>query len=189
MAGYCGFSKSNNAVRAENDGLVVASKLAKLLGGGVTAAIVKAAVHANEWHHTSKFFNCVNYYQTEPLVPLFRATGLRDMVAAAHACGERCDVQEAIGNVRRLRKMLAAQKRTYRESPQVWQNCTVHWLEWSGTRNHPKAHERSATGVRITFSGGVFVVIDLGAGGTFKKKAYSRGFEVFDATGKRVWFR
>ena len=59
MAGYSGYSKSNNALDAEADGLFPASKL-KLKG--VTAVKVREFFEPWEWHHTSKNYNRTNYY-------------------------------------------------------------------------------------------------------------------------------
>jgi len=48
MAGYNGFSMSNNAVRAYNNGLVPASKVS-----GVPSALVKEYGRPVEYHHSS----------------------------------------------------------------------------------------------------------------------------------------
>ena len=74
MAGYdWKAGKSNNAVAAEKDGLMVASKLAAVVKRhrrfrGCTAADVAAVLPASEWHHSSKFFNEVNYYDPAVLL-------------------------------------------------------------------------------------------------------------------------
>ena len=63
MAGYHEFSKSNNALAAEADGKFPASVLAKMLR--VRPGAIKALLHTSEWHHTSKHYNCTNYYSEE----------------------------------------------------------------------------------------------------------------------------
>jgi len=63
MAGYAGFSKSNNAVAAENSGRFPASVLAKKLK--VNTEAIKALLHPSEWHHTTKFYNKTDYYDME----------------------------------------------------------------------------------------------------------------------------
>lgn len=63
MAGYAGFSKSNNAVEAENSGRFPASVLAKKLKVNVEA--IKALLYPSEWHHTAKFYNRTDYYDIE----------------------------------------------------------------------------------------------------------------------------
>ena len=60
MAGYSGYSKSNNAIAAEAQGRFPASVLARKLGVK-TGAIRELAVDS-EWHHTSKKYNVTVYY-------------------------------------------------------------------------------------------------------------------------------
>ena len=77
MAGYNWFyGKSNNAVAAEEDGMRVKSKITKdwLREGGVneSAAFVKwlikvDEIYADEWHHSSKYFNEVDYFAAESI--------------------------------------------------------------------------------------------------------------------------
>ncbi|QPK81104.1 hypothetical protein G7Y41_08705 [Schaalia sp. ZJ405] len=78
MAGYNMMMwKSNNAVAAEREGMVVASKITKkwLADAGITEPVmfIKWLVRIGliseaEWHHTSKFYNRVNYYRAEDIV-------------------------------------------------------------------------------------------------------------------------
>lgn len=63
MAGYHNFSKSNNAVEAEESGRFPATVLAKLLG--VKTGAITALMSPSEWHHTSKFYNCTHYFSKE----------------------------------------------------------------------------------------------------------------------------
>lgn len=70
MAGYAGFSKSNNAINAENEGRFPLSIAKKMLSTQAkitqkVAEIALKATHSGEWHHTSKFYNRVNYYDIE----------------------------------------------------------------------------------------------------------------------------
>ena len=75
MAGYnWRAGKSNNAVAAEAEGLVVKSKLtaAWLQAHGIEEKVgfIKFLIQAGkicptEWHHTSKFFNRTDYYSAE----------------------------------------------------------------------------------------------------------------------------
>lgn len=78
MAGYnWRAGKSNNAVAAEAEGLVVKSKLtaAWLKAHGITETVgfIKFLIQAGkicpaEWHHTSKFFNRTDYYSAEEII-------------------------------------------------------------------------------------------------------------------------
>lgn len=70
MAGYNGYSKSNNAVEAEAAGRYPITKAAKIVAQktGVTIKearrVLKELGTGGEWHHSSKFFNAVDYYDT-----------------------------------------------------------------------------------------------------------------------------
>jgi len=82
MAGYNGYSKSNNAIEAEERGLMTASAIANIVGHGATAAGVKTVLTPVEWHHTSCHYNCTDYFDYD---------GDRDaeIVAASKATGDR----------------------------------------------------------------------------------------------------
>jgi hypothetical protein len=68
MTGYYGYSKSNNAVFAENQGKMNATNFAKWLRKispfwkGVTSKFVSTYIPSCEWHHTSMHYNITNYY-------------------------------------------------------------------------------------------------------------------------------
>jgi hypothetical protein len=69
MSGYSDdFSKSNNAINAENEGRYPASVLAKKIG--VKTGAIKALVPTTEWHHSSKFYNSVDYYEEEKAIEM-----------------------------------------------------------------------------------------------------------------------
>jgi hypothetical protein len=77
MAGYNNFSKSNNAVAAEASGRYPASVLAGRLG--VTTGAIRAVLRTSEYHHSSKFFNSVDYYdESEALEVLDELRAWRD---------------------------------------------------------------------------------------------------------------
>lgn len=75
MSGYnWRAGKSNNAVAAETQGLVVKSKITaawlkahgiKEKVGFIKFLIRGGIIVAEEWHHTSKFFNRTDYYSAE----------------------------------------------------------------------------------------------------------------------------
>ena len=71
MAGYDGFSRSNNAVRAESAGLMTATAAAAALRAqgvaGCTAADVRKALRWSERHHTSSHYNMTPYYDIHDL--------------------------------------------------------------------------------------------------------------------------
>jgi hypothetical protein len=62
MSGYAGYSMSNNAVRAYNDYKMPISELRKFLG------IKDVSFGECEWHHCSKFYNTVNFYDARDAI-------------------------------------------------------------------------------------------------------------------------
>jgi hypothetical protein len=162
MAGYSGFSKSNNAVAAEASGRHPATAAARLLG--VPVAWVKLQP-TREWHHTSSWYNSTDYYDLEQL--------------AEHLATE--EGQEQLAQVK---AEAAAQK----QKPEtVIGGAIVLWIEWTGTRNHPRAVERREENATITDAGGKFVTVVLQDGTTFKKGKRTNGFRVFK-DGKEIRF-
>lgn len=66
--GYSGWSKSNRAVEAEENGLLPLTRAIKAVAesAGVTRKVAREALLAvgpAEWHHTSKHFNRTDYYK------------------------------------------------------------------------------------------------------------------------------
>jgi hypothetical protein len=62
MAGYAGYSMSNNAVEAYNDYKMPISELRKFLG------IKDISFTPCEWHHSSKFYNSVDFYDARKAI-------------------------------------------------------------------------------------------------------------------------
>lgn len=117
MAGYSGYSKSINALEAEDDGLFPASICAKKLG--VSTAAIKEILRPSEWHHTSGWFNKTDYYDIS-------------------------DLSE---------EKLAALK-AYKADNSVYEyQADVEWIEWSGSRRHPKANKFKAENIKVTEKG------------------------------------
>lgn len=67
MAGYHNYSMSNNAVGAYSRGLLPTSKAAKVWGFKDTKSL-RACVHSSEWHHTSKEYNCTDFFDVEETI-------------------------------------------------------------------------------------------------------------------------
>lgn len=149
MSGYCGFSKSNNAIEAEADGRYPASVIAKMLG--VSTEAVKAIVPSYEWHHTSKFFNSTPYYDLS-------------------------DAKERLAELKAFK---------IEKIKQDFEHATVIYLEWYGSRRHPRAKEIVLKDVSVTQDGNWFWFADE-HGITRRKNRSTRGFGVWDATGKRL---
>ena len=144
MSGYNGFSKSNNAVAAEAEGRFPASVGAKRLG--VPVEFVRAQ-GTSEWHHTSKNYNGTEFFDLDSI-------------------REHLETDEGRAQLDAIKSELKA-KKTAPET--VHAPADVKWLEWGGTRNHPKAKEMSASGATVTDRGGKFVEVKLAGGRTFRK--------------------
>lgn len=157
MAGYNGYSKSNNALVAENEGKFPSSILAKKLG--VKSQAVKALMQPSEWHHTSSHYNCTDYYDGGVLIAV--KTGDIDGY-------DDDDVTEA-------RELLAALKAWQPAAEEVFENCDVEWLEWSGTRKHPKAETMKSSGCRVAVKG-TTCTVTFSDGKTMQKRKSTRGF-------------
>lgn len=135
MSGYNGYSMSNNAVSAYNNGMMPRSKWTKAaiiaayadlgadpdlivaLRKAPAAAVKDACLYKAEWHHTSCWYNSTDFYAVDEDVTTERIA----TYSAAHA----------------------AEKSVKPEAPasEVWE---IKYLVWSGTRKHPKATEHTA---------------------------------------------
>lgn len=115
---------------------------------GVPVAAVKAA-EWSEWHHTSSWYNRTYYYDLEEV---------RGWLATDEG-------QQALANARAPREAV------------TYQDVTVEWLEWSGSRKHPKATERTAGGCTVTIKGQM-ATITLPDGGTMRKRLTTRGLHM-----------
>jgi hypothetical protein len=158
MAGYDGFSKSNNALDAEMDGRYPLSRtkgvLAKALG--ITqdqARFILEKRGTREWHHTSSQFNMTNYYDVKSLVKEIQ---------------DDPDVS--------LDDLLAGYKKPSKSAVIVHENCTVKWIEWEGTQNHPRAIKHEETDCTVEDKGGKMVLVTLPNGHSFRKGKTTNGF-------------
>jgi hypothetical protein len=155
MAGYADdFSKSNNALDAEARGLMTASAIARKIGHGATAAGVKVVLRRAEWHHTSKMYNPVGYYDYDAAVEDAAEHG-RDVAAEIIAASAKPAATE-----------------------QTIANARVEWLEWGGTRKHPRATVRQASGCTVTYTGGEFVKVMYALTRTMRKGRETKGFKI-----------
>ena len=153
MAGYHGYSMSNNAVDAYADGRMPLSRitLAVLREAGWTETLALAkwlarteSWECSEWHHTSKEFHTTDFYDPAELVEWWQ--GLDD------------DDRTALTELYVL----------YRPAKQQLSEERVHgtYTEFSGSRNHPKLTKHDFTGTKK----GGWIYLDGGG----KKKATGR---------------
>lgn len=153
MAGYNGFSMSNNAVAAYSNGLVPASKIP-----GVPAALVREFVRPDEWHHSSKNYNTVDFFNPVAVRATF---GL--------------EVHEDYDADPRAVAALAAHNARAKSAPVVHENCRVEWIEWAGSLKRPTATNRVAEGCTVSVKGAT-ATITLPDGATMTKRLSTRGF-------------
>lgn len=179
MAGYCGYSKSNNALDAEAQGKMTASALARKIGGGATAAGVAEVLEPCEWHHTSKHYNRTNYYDIESDVDALATERASDDIIAGSSeditlmAGIRDELYE------KIREASRELKSKTKASAEVFEGCHVEWIEWAGTRNHPKAIPHSADNCRVEVKGDWAIISGVHPSGydmNFRKKLTTRGF-------------
>jgi hypothetical protein len=177
MAGYQDdFSKSNNAVAAENAGRFPATRAARILG--VPTGFIKdrcAFACGGEYHHTSKFCNCTDYYDTHPLFAW--KNGEPDAL-------EEHDGQTLADAVSEWSRAKKAEKAA---PAKVHTGCTVTWLVWGGSRRHPQAREEIAQNCAVTDRGGEFLTITLPCGTDFRKGRNTNGLIVKNAEGRVIY--
>ena len=174
MSGYQEYSKSNNAVAAECASRFPATEAASRLG--LSAGFVRdccAFTNQGERHHVSKYYNEVPYYDTK----LIQRWMEGDVDAIEEAGSTFAD---ALASWRSALRTAAAMPVT------VLSGVTVTWLEWGGTRTHPHAITRKASGCTITDKGGSFVQVTFPDGKVMKKGRMTTGFSVTRGDGTQV---
>lgn len=163
MAGYNGYSMSNNAVTAYEDGERPFSKWTKAavierieqliedcdveLRIDKTAlfalrapALKKLVLRKASWHHTSGWYNATDFYDVS--IPALETLTEEDLAAAAARKPAQAEPEE--------------------------ERWLCEYLEWSGSRKHPKATACTGEGVIR----GNWFHLDDGS----KKSVTARGF-------------
>lgn len=171
MAGYHNYSMSNNAVAAYARGEMPLSKWTKAailaaaaeylehdengaqklewLRAGRLANLKRFALHNSSWHHTSSHYNSTDFFSLDEL------------------------------NLDNMTEIDAAKLKENEEAPAVdvapgrRVGC-IEWLEWGGTRKHPRAFERKLENVEIEEKGCFYLVFKNGVQ-VLKKKIGSNG--------------
>ena len=87
MSGYSGYSRSNNAVAAEERGKLPITRATRMVAdlAGCTQTVARAALlfrGPDEWHHTSTRFNATNYYDVDAAVEIVEANKLSARISA-----------------------------------------------------------------------------------------------------------
>lgn len=145
MAGYSGFSMSNNAVAAYQDGEKPLSKWTKrdilnaiidaIHEGGLILScsleklkkipvkeLKKLCLFRSSWHHTSSYYNTTDFYTL-------------DVGAVENLTNSELD------------KILADSKKEEIKEQVVEEKWECAFLEWGGTRKHPTAKEVVEEGI------------------------------------------
>lgn len=158
MTGYNGYSKSNNAINAERRGLVTATALGKQLG--VSSIAIATCLDPAEWHHTSKEYNCTDYYRWDTDDMADDDIDPAELVAKMKAFDrERSSTRHRIGVTVTYSEWHGRGQSKKREELTL-ENCvtvergsttTVHYIDW---RNDVVAMKKKTNGNWITFRGG-----------------------------------
>lgn len=164
-AGYHGYSKSNNAIRAENENKFPASVAAKKLG--VSTDAIKTFIPTSEWHHYSSYYNRVNVYDITPYLMLKNNEDMSDMY-------DSDEIEEYVSNYERMKEM---SKKDKKEKDIHTFKANVEYIEWTGTRNRPKANIKKYDNIDVEQKGS-FYTFYLPNGGIVKKKIGSNGTKV-----------
>lgn len=133
MSGYRGYSMSNNAVAAYEEGkkplskwskseildsLCVSEEEKKKLKKYCLDTLRQYFLRYSEWHHTSSHYNCTDFY--EVVVP------------------DRIDYKILDASEAFYRECIQVQKIKKAEAKKL-KKAFCKWVNWEGTRSHPKA--------------------------------------------------
>jgi len=177
MAGYDYHAgMSNNAVDAYERGLLPASKIKP-----VPAKLIREYVRAAEWHHTSKWYNATDMFDPDEVLAVF---GIKE--SEDYAPNPR-----AIEALKEWKEKRSKEKKT---GGKTYKNCRVRWLEWYGSKRHPYASEKEATGCTVVVKGQTATIL-LPNDRKIIKRLFTNGFS-FEPEGKprdkgehRIWDR
>lgn len=148
MAGYCGYSKSNNALIAESEGkfplTFAAKRIAKELKLRERDVREAIRLHYCEWHHTSCRYNKTYYYDVADII------------------------QKINNNIIIVKRLDDAIEQRY--------HADIEYIEWSGTRTRPKANIIKLVNVEIIDKGSYVIFVHDGI--TVKKFKKTNGFYI-----------
>lgn len=180
MSGYYGYSMSNNAMDAYDEGKMPISKWTKkailaaaesyfvneahdeqaeqkmtLLRKMKVETLKKHLLACTEWHHSSKFYNRTDFYALCDLAEI----SLEDMDSWLSAAPS------------------ATTEKPVAETP-LRKKGKIFYIVWGGTRNHPRATEKMLENVYIEERGCFYEIYDAGGKLILKKKIGSNGTHV-----------
>ena len=168
MTGYHNYSMSNNAVDAYDKGLLPASKIK-----GIPASLIKKYCSSEEWHHCSKKYNRVEFYDPRLVRKKFGLLTYDD-IKSLRADGYNAeDLEPSIYAIKAL-----IDHKENKNLETVYENCSVHWLEWpSFSSKYNKPKNMSEDGCRVIIKGQTATVF-LKAG-IMKKRLSTTGFGIY----------
>lgn len=172
-SGYNGYSMSNRAVEAYDNGEKPLSKWTKaaiidevkdnidenntpftmaVLEKAPKAVLVDLLLRRSSWHHTSSYCNSTDFYSVD------------------------IDLLKQLTNEAIKESVESHKTTTCKKEPVVNKyKGIIRYLEWSGTRNHPKATEMELKDVNIEEKGCFYIVTDDKGSQLLKKKIGSNG--------------
>lgn len=175
-AGYSGWSKSNNAIEAESENKFPASIAAKKLG--VSTEAIRVYIPTSEWHHYSSYYNEVKVYDITPYLML------KNNDAEINELYDSDEIEE-FKAIYKLMKEFTKQEKVNKDGKKYKAN--VEYIEWSGTRSHPKANIKQYNNITVIEKGQFYTFI-LPDKTEVRKKIGSNGTKVIsvDEAKKRV---
>lgn len=152
--GYEGYSKSVNALEAEDEGRFPISVIGKKLK--IETDTIREYFTSDEWHHVGKDYVKVDYYDLEEI-----KSGLTDEVL-------------------KFDKELKKQKYLERKEPSVIQKgCSVNWLDWVGIGRNKKCIEKHQKNCNVSIKNKTATISfknDAGNKESFTKRLDTNGF-------------
>lgn len=140
--GYYGYSKSNNAISAEEDNKFPASIAAKKLG--VSADAIRKYIDTSEWHHYSKFYNAVDVYDITPYLMIKNKIDMTDDYTEEEI--------ESFKETYNQMKIYTKEQKNKNNDVKTYR-ANVEYIEWAGTRNRPKAIKKSFENIKVEEKG------------------------------------
>ncbi len=168
-SGYSGYHMSNRAVEAYEAGekplsrwtkasilseiAIIDTNKANLFKKVSLPVLKKSVLTRSSWHHTSSRFNKTDFYSVN--TDYIEEISENEILAL-------CDKTEKSENT---------------EERKVYKG-TIYYLEWSGTRKHPKAIQKCLENVNIEEKGCFYYISDDNGTELLKKKIGSNGTRV-----------
>ena len=169
MAGYNGFSMSNNAVAAYRQGLVPASKIK-----GVPAALVKEFCSPSEWHHMSKQYNCTDFFDPEDVLIEFGLDPKNGKDLSAY--DGKAKTWADLGNKSAMNALEKYKLDKKEAKTVIYKDCLVNWLNWGGTLKRPTCSAECRSEATVSVRGKT-ATISFVEGGGLTKRLDTRGFD------------